>query len=65
MSIEIDFVWVKKCVESSLTDTHLHVGEKLISAFQKKWKEDPEIKFYTPMLENLHKEKSNEIIKDA
>lgn len=64
MSIEIDFVWVKKCVESSLTDTHLHVGEKLISAFQKKWKADPEIDFYTPMLEKIYNEKNEEITKD-
>jgi hypothetical protein len=61
MSIEIDFIWVKKCVESSLTETHLHVGEKLVSSFEKKWRKDPEIGFYLPLLEKTHIEKRKEL----
>ncbi len=60
MSIEKDFTWVKKCVESSLTEMHLQVGERLVRAFHRKWKNDSEIEFYLPILQEAQKEKKTQ-----
>jgi hypothetical protein len=46
MSIENDFFWVKRCIESCVQFSQLKVASNLKEAYSRKWKEKSSFPFF-------------------